>query len=264
MRKNFGLLAGAALLICSASCFADQTTNAQKPASQEAQQDMSAISQAFGHFIGRNLNVPGIKFDAESLIQGIRDGMAGKPAPMSDADYEKAMTDLQEQAFRALSKDNLSEAVAFLDKNKKEAGVIEIEPGKLQYLVVEQGNGPTVASDSKPLIRYVGKYLNGTVFGSSEDVGGSITVPLDQTIPGFSKGIVGMKEGEKRTLFVHPDLGYGTQGQLLPNALLIFDVEVLKANNTQNVRDLEDAEDDEDEDDENDEDEKQKAPAKKA
>ena len=43
-----------------------------------------------------------------------------------------------------------------------------------------------------------------------------ITIPLDQTIPGFSKGIVGMKEGEKRRLFVHPDLGYGTTGQLPP------------------------------------------------
>ena len=38
-----------------------------------------------------------------------------------------------------------------------------------------------------------------------------------------------MKEGEKRKLFVHPDLGYGTQGQLPPNALLIFEVEIVKA-----------------------------------
>jgi len=67
------------------------------------------------------------------------------------------------------------------------------------------------------------------VFGSSEETGGPITIPLDQTIPGFSKGLVGMKEGEKRRLFVHPDLGYGTMGQLPPNELLIFDIEVVKA-----------------------------------
>lgn len=38
-----------------------------------------------------------------------------------------------------------------------------------------------------------------------------------------------MKEGEKRRLFVHPDLGYGTSGHLPPNALLIFDIELVKA-----------------------------------
>jgi peptidylprolyl isomerase len=38
-----------------------------------------------------------------------------------------------------------------------------------------------------------------------------------------------MKEGEKRRLYVHPDLGYGTTGQLPPNELLIFDIEVVKA-----------------------------------
>jgi len=79
------------------------------------------------------------------------------------------------------------------------------------------------------LINYTGKYIDGTVFGSSETAGGPITVPIDQTIPGFSKGIVGMKEGEKRRLFVHPDMGYGTTGQLPPNSMLIFDIEVVKA-----------------------------------
>ena len=38
-----------------------------------------------------------------------------------------------------------------------------------------------------------------------------------------------MKEGEKRRLFVHPDFAYGTNGPLPPNSLLIFDIEVVKA-----------------------------------
>ena len=37
-----------------------------------------------------------------------------------------------------------------------------------------------------------------------------------------------MKVGEKRRLFIHPNLGYGTSGQLLPNSLLIFDIELVK------------------------------------
>ena len=150
-------------------------------------------------------------------------------------------------------------------KNAKEANVIEIEPGKLQYMILIKGNGPAVEAHATPSINYVGKYLDGTVFGSSEDAGGPINIPLDQTIPGFSKGIQGMKEGEKRRLFVHPSMGYGTMGHLPPNSLLIFDIEVVKASTPKEaMNDDEDllplAFDDEDLDDEE-EDEEQEAPA---
>lgn len=241
--------------LVAASIAATFTLAAQAPAAAPSvksapipDSEMPRISEAFGNFIGRSLNTPGIKFDVDSLVKGIRDGMAGKPSPMSDEEYEKAMNALQETAFQQLSVENLKAAQDFLAKNAKETGVIEIDPGKLQYQVVEKGNGAAVTTDSKPMIKYTGKYINGTVFGSSEDVGGAITIPLDQTIPGFSKGIVGMKEGEKRKLFVHPDLGYGTQGQLLPNSLLIFDVEVVKADNPAALKDDDASEDDEDED----------------
>lgn len=192
-------------------------------------QDIKKLSEAFGHFIGKNLNNPGIEFDVDSVILGIRNGFAGAPAPMADKEYEKMMAKLQENAFRRLSEENLKAANAFLEKNKSATGVVEIVPGKLQYMMLEQGSGAAVAEGSVPQIKYVGKYIDGKVFGNSEDVGGPITVPLKQTIQGFSQGLVGMKEGEKRRLFVHPDLGYGTMGQLPPNALLIFDIEIVKA-----------------------------------
>lgn len=194
------------------------------------EQEILKISEAFGHFIGRNLNTPGVKFDVESIIKGIREGVAGKPAPMSDQEYEAMMSKLQEQSFAALSEANLKAANEFLEKNSKESNIVELVPGQLQYTVLKEGSDAVVEEHFSPQINYTGKYLDGTVFGSSEDAGGPITIPLDQTIPGFSKGLLGMKEGEKRKLFVHPGLAYGTTGQLPPNSLLIFEVEVVKAN----------------------------------
>lgn len=207
-----------------------QTNSSSMEKSDEP--DLKKLSEAFGHFIGRNLKTSGLNFDMDSFVKGIRDGESGKPAPMSDKDYEEQMIVLQEKAFKHLANDNLKAAEGFLDKNSKETGVQQIIPGKLQFIILQEGKGQAVTEHSHPKIQYTGKYLDGTVFGSSEDTGGPITIPLDQTIPGFSQGLVGMKEGEKRRLFVHPDLGYGKTGHLPPNSLLIFDVEVQEANSS--------------------------------
>lgn len=191
--------------------------------------DIKKVSQALGNFIGRNLNAPGIHFDLESIIVGIREGAAGKPSPMNDQEYEKAMSELQQQALTAISKKNLDEANSYLKENAKAKGIVEIVPQKLQFVILQEGQEPTVDEHGSPQITYVGKYIDGTIFGDSSSAGGPITIPLDQTIPGFSQGIKGMKEGEKRRLFVHPEFGYGTSGLLPPNSLLIFDIEVIKA-----------------------------------
>lgn len=233
------------------------------------QEKIKRLSEAFGNFIGRNLKTPGIQFDMESIIRGMHAGAAGKPAPMSDQEYEEAMMQLQTVVLKQMSEDNLQAAEKFLRDNSKEEGIVEVEPGKLQYLVLEKGQGQTVTEHASPKVEYQGKYLDGTVFGSSKETGGPITIPLDQTIPGFSKGLLGMKEGEKRRIFVHPDLGYGMSGHLPPNSLLIFDVDLIQADagkedknissNSANATGIKsqsdfDDEDDEDSDDEDDED----------
>lgn len=237
------------------------TSSTTSKAKRYNEDDMKKLSEAFGNFIGRNLQSPGLKFDMESLIKGIRAGAAGEPSPLSEKEYEEMMASIQERAFQDMSESNLNAANEFMDKNRKEMDVREVVPGKLQYKILQEGSGLAVTEHASPKIHYTGKYHDGTVFGTSEEMGGPITIPLDQTIPGFSKGIVGMKEGEKRRLFVHPDLGYGTTGQLPPNELLIFDVEVLQANADDSKGDLDDEEIDLEDDEESDDDEKTNQPA---
>lgn len=216
-------------------------------------EDITKASEAFGHFIGRNLKSPAIEFNIDEIIKGIRSGAAGEPAPMPDKDYEKLMAKIQSHAVKTIGKDNLTAANQFLEKNAKENGVIVIEAGKLQYKTLKEGTGPVVGPHSTPTIKYTGKFIDGTVFGSSDDAGGPVTVPLDHTIQGFSLGIAGMKEGEERRLFIHPDLGYGTSEHLPPNSLLIFDIDVVKSDiphksATEDEHDSEDEDDDEDAD----------------
>lgn len=270
MFKNskFVLAALTALLGSAALCAATTTTNgaatgsptAPKPAgttatthgataaATEAPVDMKKISEAFGHFIGRHLKSPNVSFDLDYVIKGMREGVEGKPAPMTDKEYEQAMVAVQKQSHDKMSTENLKAAEEYLHNNSNTTGFIVIEPNKLLYKTVTPGNGATVEAHGTPQINYTGKFIDGTVFGSSENSGGPVAIPLDQTIPGFSKAIVGMKEGEKRIILVHPDLGYGTTGHLPPNSLLIFDIEVIKAKAPK--ADIDDDNDDEDYEDE--------------
>ena len=111
-------------------------------------------------------------------------------------------------------------------ENQKAPGIIAIEEGKLHYKIEKEGKGKVVESHFSPLIRYKGSFLDGKVFGVSQE---DEIISLQETIPGFSQGIVGMKEGEKRILYIHPELGYGTSGYLPPNSHLTFEIEVIKS-----------------------------------
>lgn len=199
----------------------------QTPAQE--QEEIRKLSESFGHFIGRNLNTPGIKFDLDLLIKGIREGAEGKPAPMDEAEYEQLLNKHLAKAYLEISNSNLKAANDFMSENSKKSGVIELEKGKLQYQILEKGSGEAVKESGTPQIHYTGKYIDGKIFDDSRQRGNPISIPIQGTIPGFKKGIAGMKEGEKRRLFIHPDLGYGTAGSLPPNSLLIFDIEILKA-----------------------------------
>lgn len=193
--------------------------------------ELSDISEAFGHIIVKNLESFGIEFNMERLLKGIHDSIAGKECPMDERVCLNALSSEQDKKLKALASENLKSAEKFLEDNAKVSGVVSLEENKLQYKIEKAGDGEVVEAHYTPKIRYVGKYIDGKVFGASKGEDDSETISLDETISGFSRGVVGMKEGEKRTLYIHPEFGFGTNGYLAPNALLTFEIEVVKANN---------------------------------
>ncbi|HEY7074795.1 MAG TPA: FKBP-type peptidyl-prolyl cis-trans isomerase, partial [Solirubrobacteraceae bacterium] len=84
-------------------------------------------------------------------------------------------------------------------------------------------------------VHYVGvNYKDGKQFDSSWDRGQpfSFTLGAGQVIPGWDKGVVGMRPGGRRELIIPPSLAYGPQGQppvIKPNETLVFVVDLVSA-----------------------------------
>lgn len=214
----------------------DEATVGTKPASQ-TDFDLDQWCEMLGYLVGTSLEGPGFSLNLEAIIRGIRNGAAGGEAPMSLEEYQSKLERLQELAFETQAAVNLRNAEAFLLENSQREGIIELESGKLQYCVVCNGDGPVVPSGAVPLVHYTGRYPDGSVFGTSTD-GEPVPMALDQTLPGFARAVVGMKQGEKRVVFLHPELGYGKSGALAPNSALVFEVEVLKADTRETTSEL--------------------------
>lgn len=60
-------------------------------------------------------------------------------------------------------------------------------------------------------VKYEGKYLNGTVFDSNMDSSALLkfTVGDGGLIQGFDEGVIGMRQGQKLTIEIPPEKGYG-------------------------------------------------------
>jgi len=102
----------------------------------------------------------------------------------------------------------------------------------LVYRDLRVGHGAVAKAGDVVHVHYVGTLDNGTKFDSSRDRGTpfSFTLGQGQVIPGWDRGVVGMRVGGIRRLVIPAALGYGDRGAggvIPPGATLHFDVELL-------------------------------------
>lgn len=103
------------------------------------------------------------------------------------------------------------------------------DPEDGDMLVVDEivGTGAEVTPGATVTVHYTGvDATTGTEFDSSWSRGETISFPLTGVIQGWSEGLVGMKEGGRRTLVIPPELGYGDSGPA-PGDYLIFTVDLV-------------------------------------
>ena len=103
---------------------------------------------------------------------------------------------------------------------------------KVETKDIKVGSGREVKMGDKVTVHYTGTLKDGTKFDSSRDKNTPFTFTVGQgVIEGWSQGVIGMKQGGRRTLTVPSSLGYGKRGsppRIPPDSQLTFDIEVLK------------------------------------
>lgn len=113
-------------------------------------------------------------------------------------------------------------------------------PTGLNYVIVKEGDGVKPVAGNMVSVHYVGKLLDGKEFDSSyknpQSGGKPVDFPIGQgmVIPGWEEGIMNMRKGGKSTFIIPSSLAYGeagSPGTIPPNAVLVFDVELVDVKN---------------------------------
>jgi|SRR5208283_3084892 len=195
-----------------------------------------SVSYSIGMDIGRNLKGQMIDVNPDALAQALKD-MTGDGKPMlTDVQARSVMMAFQTQMMathaekmKSAGEKNKKDGEVFLAENKKKDGVITL-PSGLQYKVLTMGNGKKPTANDKVSLNYRGTLIDGTEFDNSYKRGEPVVFPVGGVIKGLSEALQLMPVGSKWQIVIPADIAYGEQGaggQIAPNAVLIFEIELL-------------------------------------
>lgn len=106
----------------------------------------------------------------------------------------------------------------------------------LKYAIIKEGTGKSPKATDMVTVNYAGQLtdLEGTEFDSSYARNEPASFPLNGVIKGWTEGLQLMKEGAVYEFYIPADLAYGEQGggPIPPNAPLVFQVELIKVQDT--------------------------------
>ena len=193
------------------------------------------------------------KFDAAKVFSDYFAGKAedDKKQAELDAEVKKKQAELdavKKAEYSAKFGSVMASKVAALNVLKQTA--TKTASG-LQYVITEKGAGKKPENGTAVAINYAGYLEDGSLFDSCKENVAKEYGKFDQNranangyqpmqakageyqfIPGFVEGLNALSFGDKATIFIPSNLGYGERGAgtvIPPNANIIFEVELLEA-----------------------------------
>lgn len=228
-----------ALWVASPAMAQEETVPA---AGGQQQEEVSAesLKQKASYLIGFNmikeLKMQEIEVDLEQLLQGINDAAEGKQPTMSDEEirsvgiaFDRMVEKRRQDLLAKIADDNMRQGTTFLNENKTQEGVIELESG-LQYSVLQEGEGDSPRITDSVKIHLTEMFVDGTVVRTTSG-GQPVNITVGAWTRGVSEALQKMKVGAKWKLVVPSDLAYGVQGNppvVGPNQVVIYDLELVE------------------------------------
>ncbi|MFT7492343.1 MAG: FKBP-type peptidyl-prolyl cis-trans isomerase FklB [Pseudohongiellaceae bacterium] len=217
-------------------------------AAESSAAGLETVEQRLSYMVGDNMAQQfirdGVELDVTALTTGINDALEGKESRLSEAQVQATIATLQERAQERqleeqakqaqlaakAAENNAAAGIAYLAENAKKDGVVTTISG-LQYKELTAGEGSMPEASDTVSVHYKGTLVDGTEFDSSYGRGAPAVFPVNGVIPGWTEALQLMNVGDKWELTIPSTLAYGTGGTgstIGPNAVLVFEVELLE------------------------------------
>jgi peptidylprolyl isomerase len=205
--------------------FSSTASYPEEDKNQLPEKNRSPVSDDLAHVLWHVMKNYDGEYDFRELISTLNKlnerKIQGKPL---DECYSSLLEALEKRASEKADL-NLQMANSFLQKLETTPGVNEVIKHKLYYKVIKPGKGESISNFiHSPLISFKEKTLNGEILS---EYSSGIRIPLSETISGLQKGLVGIKIGEKREIFIHPDFAYGDFPKPEPYSLVMIEVTLI-------------------------------------
>lgn len=213
-------------------------------AAEDLKTETDSISYALGANIGNSFRTQSLEINPMMVAAGLQAAMdsTGFLTPEQSRDILMALNqklnqrdmEKRQQENAVKSEQNKLNGEKFRAEFEKQAGVKKLEGGIL-YKVIKSGSGKTPKETDVVSVHYLGRLVDGQEFDSSFKRGEPVKFPVNGVIKGWQIALQNMKEGDKWEVVIPSDLGYGPNGTgeiIGPDATLVFEVELLKIENS--------------------------------
>lgn len=205
----------------------------------------SSEAEQLGYGLGYRITETALhtfgEFDLQTFLAGVDDALKKRQPQLSREEMNqsfdrftkrnelnKQKSEQSYQKFQQTLEKNALQQQLFLQENLKKANVKRTRSG-LQYEVLQQGQGKKLKKPTQVALNYEGRLLNGMIFDSSIARQQSQQFAVKNLIQGLQEGLKLMPTGSIYRFYIPAQLAYGEvgAGDVPPNSLVIFDVELL-------------------------------------